>query len=92
MSHARAFPFPPATFGRPVSAKLYRRNLSPRQQEILECLADGLSVKEIATKLGLKINTVDAHKATLFDVLGATNSAGAVGIGYEQGYLKIREP
>jgi len=39
--------------------------LSPREREILKLLAEGLSVKEIATRLNLSVKTVDAHKTNL---------------------------
>jgi two-component system, NarL family, response regulator NreC len=39
--------------------------LSAREREILKLLAEGLSVKEIATRLNLSIKTVDVHKYNL---------------------------
>ncbi len=39
--------------------------LSPREREILKLLAEGLSVKEIATRLNLSVKTVDVHKYNL---------------------------
>lgn len=39
--------------------------LSDREREILVFLAEGLSLKEIATKLDLSVKTVDAHKYNL---------------------------
>jgi two-component system response regulator NreC len=39
--------------------------LSGREREILKLLADGLSVKEIASELNLSLKTVDAHKYNL---------------------------
>jgi two-component system response regulator NreC len=39
--------------------------LSDREREILVLLAEGLSLKEIATKLDLSVKTVDAHKYNL---------------------------
>jgi two-component system response regulator NreC len=39
--------------------------LSDREREILQLLADGLSLKEIAVRLKLSVKTVDAHKYNL---------------------------
>jgi two-component system, NarL family, response regulator NreC len=39
--------------------------LSPREREILKLLADGLSVKDIATHLDLSVKTVEVHKYNL---------------------------
>ena len=39
--------------------------LSAREREVLKLLADGLSVKEIATRLNLSVKTVDVHKYNL---------------------------
>lgn len=39
--------------------------LSAREREILKLLAEGLSVKEIATRLNLSVKTVDVHKYNL---------------------------
>jgi two-component system response regulator NreC len=39
--------------------------LSAREREILKLLAEGLSVKEIATRLSLSVKTVDVHKYNL---------------------------
>jgi DNA-binding NarL/FixJ family response regulator len=39
--------------------------LSPREREVLKLLAEGFSVKEIATRLNLSVKTVDVHKTNL---------------------------
>jgi DNA-binding NarL/FixJ family response regulator len=39
--------------------------LSDREREVLKLLADGLALKEIATRLVLSVKTVDAHKTNL---------------------------
>lgn len=36
--------------------------LSEREREVLVLLAEGLSLKDIATRLNLSVKTVDAHK------------------------------
>jgi DNA-binding NarL/FixJ family response regulator len=50
--------------GTPATATDYER-LSDREREVLKLLADGLVLKEIATRLVLSVKTVDAHKTNM---------------------------
>jgi len=43
--------------------------LTPREKEILSLLVDGLSMKEIATRLGLSYHTIDSHLRAIYDKL-----------------------
>lgn len=52
--------------------------LSPRQQEVLHYLKEGLTNPEIAVKLGVTERTVKAHCQEVFDRLGARNRTAAV--------------
>lgn len=45
--------------------KLPRSRLTPREREILQLLAEGKSNKEIATMLGISVNTAEAHRANI---------------------------
>lgn len=49
-----------------------------RQQEVLGCLAEGLTNKEIARRLGISPATVKIHVARLTAWLGAANRTDAV--------------
>ena len=49
--------------------------LTKRQSEILQLLAEGMSMKEIASVLNLKPGTVAFHKYNLMQVLGVKNNA-----------------
>jgi two-component system response regulator NreC len=49
----------------PVDFKGGYELLSDREREILVLLAEGLSLKDIATRLDLSVKTVDAHKYNL---------------------------
>jgi DNA-binding NarL/FixJ family response regulator len=46
-------------------AKSYRSRLTPREREILQLLAEGKSNKEIASILGISVNTAEAHRANI---------------------------
>lgn len=48
-----------------VSASGRYGKLTDREREVLQLLAEGLSVKEIASRLTLSIKTVDVHKYNL---------------------------
>lgn len=52
--------------------------LSPRQQEVLAYLREGLTNPEIAVRLGVTERTVKAHCQEVFDRLGARNRTAAV--------------
>jgi DNA-binding NarL/FixJ family response regulator len=52
--------------------------LTPRQREVLQLAAEGLSSKEIAQRLGLSYRTVEAHRAQLMERVGVHDLAGLV--------------
>jgi len=54
--------------------------LSPRQREILDLVAEGRTSKEIAVILGISESTVNWHLANAFERLGASSRAEAVAI------------
>ena len=63
--------------------------LSPRQQQILESVARGLSNEDIATQLGISIPVVKEHIKNLFAKIGAANRAEAVAIAMKKHLIKI---
>jgi DNA-binding NarL/FixJ family response regulator len=46
-------------------SKPQRSRITPREREILQLLAEGKSNKEIATILGISVNTAEAHRANI---------------------------
>ena len=52
--------------------------LTPRQRDVLEMLAQGLSNREVGERLGLNINTVKGHVTAILKVLGVENRTQAV--------------
>ncbi len=52
--------------------------LTPREREIAEALATGLSNKEVALDLDISHRTVEAHRARIFEKLNVRNVAGLV--------------
>ena len=59
--------------------------LSPRQQEVLAYLQEGLTNPEIAARLGVTERTVKAHCQEVFDRLGARNRTAAVAAAMRMG-------
>ncbi len=57
---------------------LEAKTLPPRQAEVLDLLAEGLTNKEIAIRLGISPATVKIHVARLQAWLGASNRTDAV--------------
>ena len=51
--------------------------ISPREEEVLSLLADGLTDKEIADRLGISPRTVETHVGSLLNKLGVRNRAEA---------------
>ena len=61
--------------------------ITPRELEILELIAQGLSNREIADKLFVSENTVKTHSSRLFDKLSARRRTQAVQIAKEMGLI-----
>lgn len=58
--------------------KLESLAITPRELEILELIAEGLSNKQIATRLFVSENTVKTHSSRVFDKLGVQRRTQAV--------------
>jgi two-component system response regulator FixJ len=52
--------------------------LSPREREVLQCLACGEAHKMIAHRLGISVRTVELHRARMLRRLGARHLAAAI--------------
>jgi DNA-binding NarL/FixJ family response regulator len=62
------------------------RQLTPRQVEVLRLVAEGSRTRDIATRLGLSIKTVESHRGEIMkrlnvhDVVSLTRYAIRVGL------------
>jgi DNA-binding NarL/FixJ family response regulator len=63
--------------------------LTPREQEVLNLLADGLSNKQIAERLDISGHTAKFHVASVLAKLGAANRADAVRRGVRRGLVSV---
>jgi DNA-binding CsgD family transcriptional regulator len=78
--------FVPAPFV-PDERKREELGITPRELEVLELVAQGMSNREIAGKLFVSENTVKTHCSHAFDKLGARRRTQAVQLGKESGLL-----
>jgi len=63
--------------------------LTPREIEVLELVAEGLSNKAIAVRLGISDQTVKFHLTSITGKLGAINRTDAVRRGVRQGLITL---
>jgi two-component system nitrate/nitrite response regulator NarL len=72
-----------------ASAAQERERFSPRERDILVCLAQGESNKEIARKLNLAESTVKIHVQNLFKKLGMTSRVQVALYAAENGFGRM---
>jgi two-component system response regulator NreC len=66
--------------------------LTKREREILKMLAEGKSVKEIASSFELSVKTVEAHKFNLMRKLDIHNKAQLVQYAIQKKVIRLQEP
>lgn len=66
------------------------RSVTARELEILEYVGLGLTVKQVATRLGLSPRTVETHLGKLYRKLGVRNRVQAVSRAASLGLIEIR--
>jgi len=67
-------------------------NLTAREREILQCLVDGLTRAQIASRLYLSTNTVRTHLQNLLTKLGVHSALEAVAVGLRYGLVPLPVP
>jgi len=80
-------PAPPTVAFVLNAASVERLGVTPRELEILQLIAAGLSNREIAKRLNVSENTVKTHSSRLFSKLDARRRTQAVQIAKEAGLL-----
>ncbi len=61
--------------------------LTPRQREILQLIAEGHSSKQIAHRLAASVKTIESHRASLMERLDIHDIAGLVRYAIRQGLV-----
>ena len=64
--------------------------LTPREQEALQAMADGLTVVETAGQMAIAVDTVRTHIKNSISKLGARSRLEAVMIGLRAGIIELR--
>jgi len=63
--------------------------LSPREREILQLIAEGKAIKEVAARLGLSRKTVENHRSHIMDKLGINSTAGLTKYAIREGLTSL---
>lgn len=72
---------------KPREEILEQMGITPRELEVLEQMAQGLSNQEIAEKLFVSLNTIKTHTSNLFAKLDAQRRTQAIQRGKELGLI-----
>lgn len=67
---------------------LPERPLSDREREVLQLVAEGKTTKEIATLLGISVNTAESHRSNLMEKLNIHDTAGLVRYALRNGIIE----
>ncbi|NUO01017.1 MAG: response regulator transcription factor [Saprospiraceae bacterium] len=72
-----------------LEASLHALGISPREYEVLQLMAAGLSNQEIADRLFISLNTVKTHISSLYLKLDAQRRTQAIQKAKEHGLLSL---
>lgn len=62
-------------------------DLTARQREVLQLIAEGLSTKEIAKELGISLKTAQTHRANVMDRVGVHKVSSLVRLAIREGLV-----
>ena len=79
----------PARIVQKIAESLRNPELSPRESEVLQCVAAGTSNKEIGAKLLIAEGTVKSHMKRLLEKLGAVGRTAAVKQAVHRGLVRL---
>jgi DNA-binding NarL/FixJ family response regulator len=66
--------------------------LTQRERQVLQLIVQGKSNREIATLLGLSVNTISVHRANLMQALGIHRTADLVVYAIRKGLVTLPQP
>lgn len=74
--------------GKNFESAQIKDSLTKRETEILKLICDGLSSKDISSKLFISINTVETHRKKILTKLNVKNSVGIVKYALENNIIE----
>jgi DNA-binding CsgD family transcriptional regulator len=66
--------------------------LTARERQVLAVAAEGLTARQIATRLGVRERTVTTHLARIYGKLGVSNRLAAVRVAARSGLVTVGAP
>ena len=75
--------------GRDRLVKFEFPNLTPREREVLQLVAEGLSNKQSASELHISIKTIDKHRQSVMDKLDIHGTAGLTRYAISAGMINV---
>ena len=62
--------------------------LTPREREVVNLIARGYTYRETASRMGIRVKTLENHMAHIFDKLSVASRHELTALAYEEGYLR----
>lgn len=87
--HAGGGVYVPVALQKKLDLLATRKPLSPREQEVLDCMRRGLTNVQVGLALGISEHTAKAHVRSILEKLESADRAEAVARGFELGVLQI---
>ncbi|HET6352636.1 MAG TPA: response regulator transcription factor [Coriobacteriia bacterium] len=67
------------------------RSLTAREREVLQLIAEGLTTKQVASKLGLSVKTVETHRRQVMEKTNANSVADLVRYAIREGIATLEQ-
>ena len=65
-------------------------DLTVREQQVLQLIWNGLTNREIASRLNIAVKTVESHRATMMKKVRVSNTAQLIKTAIHEGLISIK--